>query len=95
MKKNCVLLYAITLLIAFCFTQSMMAEKKSYMGYHYNGKINKENILEGEDVPKLKSQRNKIILEVDNFTMSAGGDACSMLKSRDDRRHMGDGATGI
>ena len=69
MKKNCVLLYAITLLIAFCFTQSMMAEKKSYMGYHYNGKINKENILEGEDVPKLKSQRNKIILEVDNFTI--------------------------
>ena len=48
MKKISILLYAITLLIAFCYTPSVMAKKISYMGYQYNGKINKENIPEGK-----------------------------------------------
>jgi len=56
MKKNCVLLFAMTLIIAFCFTPSMMAKKISYMGYQYNGKINKENIPEGQGTITMSVQ---------------------------------------
>ena len=56
MKKNSILLYVITLLIAFCFTPSVMAKKISYMGYQYNGKINKENIPEGQGTITMSVQ---------------------------------------
>lgn len=56
MKKNSILLYAITLLIAFCFTQSMMAKEISYMGYQYNGIINMENIPEGQGTITMSVQ---------------------------------------
>lgn len=47
MKKNSILLYAITLLIAFCCTPSVMAKKITYLGHYYKGKV-KNNIPEGE-----------------------------------------------
>ena len=56
MKKNCIILFAMTLIIAFCFTPSMMAKKISYMGYQYNGKINKENIPEGQGTITMSVQ---------------------------------------
>ena len=56
MKKNSIFLYAMTLIIAFCFTPSMMAKKISYMGYQYNGKINKENIPEGKGTITMSVQ---------------------------------------
>lgn len=56
MKKNSIFLYAMTLIIAFCFTPSMMAKKISYMGYQYNGKINKENIPEGQGTITMSVQ---------------------------------------
>ena len=48
MKKNCILLFAMTLIIAFCFTPSVMAKKIEYLGHYYNGKVNKQKIPEGE-----------------------------------------------
>ena len=56
MKKNSILLYAMALLIAFCFAPSVMAKKISYMGYQYNGKINKENIPEGQGTITMSVQ---------------------------------------
>lgn len=47
MKKNSILLYAITLLIAFCCTLSVMAKKITYLGHYYNGDV-KKNVPEGE-----------------------------------------------
>lgn len=63
MKKNSILLLAMTLIIAFCFTPSVMAKKITYLGYQYNGKINKENIPEGKgtimmSVPDLINSGN-------------------------------------
>lgn len=37
-----------TLIIAFCFTPSVMAKKIEYLGHYYNGKVNKQKIPEGE-----------------------------------------------
>ena len=48
MKKNSILLLAMTLIIAFCFTPSVMAKKVIYMGHEYDGKVNKEKIPEGK-----------------------------------------------
>ena len=48
MKKNCILLFSMTLIIAFCFTPSAMAKKIEYLGHYYNGKVNKQKNPEGE-----------------------------------------------
>ena len=50
MKKNSILLYAITLLIAFCFTPSVMAKEKKvkYLGHNYRGEVNEKKIPAGE-----------------------------------------------
>lgn len=47
MKKNSIFLYAMTLIIAFCFTPSVMAKKITYLGHYYNGNV-KKNVPEGE-----------------------------------------------
>ena len=70
MKKNCVLLYAITLLIAFCCTLSVMAKEISYLGYQYNdpdGSILKKELnfetVSAQYVPKLRNDDGCIGLE--------------------------------
>jgi len=61
MKKNSILLYAITLLIAFCCTLSVMAKEISYLGYQYNdpdGSILKKELnferVNAQYAPKLR-----------------------------------------
>lgn len=49
MKQNSILLYVITLLIAFCFTPSVMAKEKKvkYLGHNYRGEVNDKKIPAG------------------------------------------------
>ena len=67
MKKNCILLFAMTLIIAFCFTLSVMAKKRSYLGYQYNdpdGSILKKELnfetVSAQYVPKLRRRDDYI-----------------------------------
>lgn len=48
MNKKTIILSFVALIIALGMSQSVMAKKIEYLGYQYNGKINKENIPEGK-----------------------------------------------
>lgn len=48
MNKKTIILSFVALIIALGMNQSVMAKKITYLGYQYNGKINKENIPEGK-----------------------------------------------
>lgn len=50
MKKNSILLFAMTLIIEFCFTPSVMAKEKKvkYLGHNYRGEVNDKKIPAGE-----------------------------------------------
>ena len=67
MKKNSILLFAMTLIIAFCCTLSVMAKEISYLGYQYNdpdGSILKKELnfetVSAQYVPKLRTRNGEI-----------------------------------
>ena len=94
MKKNSISLFVITLLIAFCYTPSVMAKEISYLGYQYNepdGSILKKELnferVSAQYVPKLRKEGYYIRLEdhirVNNSTILLYGLSYSTCKNWD------------